>query len=331
MAEPVPAPARRWPRVLVGVVVSIAALYLALRGTSWGEVGEAMAGVSWGWLPIMIAAKVAVLWIKDHRWRVELEAVRPAAPYHRCFKAICLGYFGNVLLPFRLGELMRVGLLVRHNPSVELGPALATIAAERALDGAVLSLMVAAVLPWADVPSWELRSAVVLLIMMLGVVAVAMLTPLHDLALRLLPPRHVLGVARRVIDALSRGTAVLRRPRFLALASLYTLLSWLLEGFVVYAATAALGLDLGFAAALVITLLLSVALLMPSAPGQVGTHQYLTQLIVVPFGVSQASALSLSIVMQAVAITTLGALGGWVMITESAAKRAAIAPDPEAR
>jgi uncharacterized membrane protein YbhN (UPF0104 family) len=225
---------------------------------------------------------------------------------------------------------MRVGLLRRKNPDLDLGGALATVAAERALYGAVLSLMVAAALPFAEVPAPLVRGSIVLLVAMLGLVAIATLTPLHDLALRCLPARGPLRLARAIIAALSRGTAVLRRPRHLARASLHTALAWLGEGLVVWAAIRALGLPLGFADALVITLLLSVALLVPSAPGQVGTHQLVTAWIVGPFGVDEATAITLSIVMQAVAITVLGLLGGWVMITESAARGAAGSAIPDA-
>src|SRR5690606_2876857 len=107
-------------------------LVVAVRGTSLEGVTAALADVAWGWLPVMAAVKVAVLWIKHLRWQVELDAMQRLGPYRGGFRAVTLGYFGNVLLPFRLGELMRVGLLRRHNPEVALGGALATVAAERA-------------------------------------------------------------------------------------------------------------------------------------------------------------------------------------------------------
>jgi uncharacterized protein (TIRG00374 family) len=322
---------RRFVRLAVGIALSAVALWLAMRRTSFDEVGTALAGIRWGWLPVMASLKLLVLVIKDIRWRVELEAMAGPRTLVGVFRAISLGYFGNVLLPFRLGELMRVGVLKRRNPEIDAGGALATIAAERALDGAVLSLMVAAALPFAHgVPTSEVHGTVLLLVVMLAVVAVSMLTPLHDLALRILPARGPAGIARRIIDALSRGTAVLRRPRYLGLAALLTALSWLAETVAVWAAARALDLPLDFAAALVVTLLLSVALMIPAAPGQVGTHQALTALFVVPFGVSEAGAISLSIVLQVVALTTLAATGGYALLAEAALdRRARSVPKPE--
>src|SRR5690606_21328822 len=126
-------PPRRLARVAVGVVVSAVAMWLAVRGVSWDAVGEALAGVAWGWLPVIAALKVVAVWIKAVRWRVELAAMDASPPPPAIFRAVALGYFGNVMLPLRLGELMRVGLLRRIDPRLDLGGALATIAAERVL------------------------------------------------------------------------------------------------------------------------------------------------------------------------------------------------------
>lgn len=306
-------------RLLAGIALSGGALWVALRRTSPGQIGDALAAMHWAWIPLMIALKAAVLVIKDVRWRVELAAMRPG-PYRGTFRAIGLGYFGNMILPFKLGELLRVGLLERHNPGVGVGAALATVGAERALDGAILAVMVGIVLPYAEVPPWVFRGTVLLLCVMLGVIAAGMLTPVHRFFLRILPEAGLLGWGRRVVAAVSRGTAVLRTPRGLGAAALLTALAWVCESLVFYCGVQALAVPIGYAEALVVTLLLSVGLLVPSAPGQLGTHQALAVLFLEPFGVATGVAVSLSIVLQAVALTTLGSIGGYVLLREAGAR-----------
>lgn len=301
------------------MALSAVALWLALRKTSLEQIGEVLGHVHWKWIPLMLALKAAVLVVKALRWRCELGAMAPG-PYVGAFRAIGLGYFGNIVLPFKLGELLRVGLLRRHNPHVGVGDALATVAAERALDGAILALMVAAVLPSVEVPAWVLSSTIILLAAMLGVIVVAMLTPLHRFLLARLPQTGVLRIGRTIIAALTRGTAVLRQPRALALASAYTALAWLGEALVFYTAIVALDVPLGFSSTLVVTLLLSVGLLVPSAPGQIGTHQALAVLFLAPFGIDETTAVSVSFLLQAIALTTLGSIGGYVLIREAAAR-----------
>jgi hypothetical protein len=309
----------RWTRLGLGIALSGGALSLALSRTSLGEIGAVLARVSWPWVGLALVLKVATLVIKDLRWRCELEAMAPG-PYRRTFPCIGLGYFGNIVLPFKLGELLRVSLLRRHNPGVSFGDALATIAAERALDGAVLAVMVGVALQWTVVPTWVLTGTLLLLAVMLGVILVSVLTPLHDLLLRLLPPRGLLGWGRRVVEALSRGTAVLRKGPAVALATAYTALAWLVEALVFFTAVHALAVPLDFSAILVVTLLLSVGLLIPSAPGQIGTHQALSVLFLAPFGIDSTTAVSLSFLQQAISLATLGSIGGFVLIREAAAR-----------
>ncbi len=310
---------RPWIRLVLGLALSGAAMWLALRGIHLSEIADAIGNADWRWLPAMLAIKAATLVIKDLRWRCELGAMAPG-PYRATFRAIGLGYFGNIVLPFKLGEILRVGLLRRYNPGVRVGEALATIAAERALDGAILAIMVGAVLNASDPPGWVLLGTIILLAVMLGVIGLAMLPSVHRFFLDRLPDRGLFGVARKVIAALTRGTAVLRNPRAFATASLLTAVAWLAEAVVFYCAVRALGVSLGFTSTLVVTLLLSVGLLIPSAPGQIGTHQALCLLFLAPFGVDKLQALSISFVLQGVALTVLCSIGGFVMIREAGAR-----------
>jgi len=310
---------RRWIRLGVGLVLSGVALWLAVRGTHLSEIENALGNADWRWLPAMLAIKAGTLAIKDLRWRCELGAMSPG-PYRATFRAIGLGYFGNIVLPFKLGEILRVGLLRRYNPTVRMGEALATIAAERALDGAILAVMVGAVLNTVNAPGWVMLGTIILLAAMLGVIGLAMLPSVHRFFLDRLPDRGLLGVARKVVAALTRGTAVLRQPRAFTAAALLTAVAWLAEAVVFYCAVRALGVSLGFTSTLVVTLLLSVGLLVPSAPGQIGTHQALCVLFLAPFGVDQLQALSISFVLQGVALSVLCSIGGFVMVREAGAR-----------
>ena len=310
---------KRLVRLALGLGLSALALWLAVRRTSVGEIREVFSHARWQWIPLMIGLKVGVLVLKDIRWRVELEAMHPG-PYRKTFRAIGLGYFGNMVLPFKLGELLRVGLLRRHNASTGIGDALATVAAERAIDGAVLALMVGAVLPFAKVPSWVMRGTVILLVVMLAVIAVSMLERAHRFAMRLFPETGPLRMGRKVIDALSTGTRVLRKPKPFAIAAALTAAAWFGESLVLYCAIQALGLPLAYTTALIVTLLMSVGLLIPSAPGQIGTHQALAVLFLEPFGVVSGVAVTVSLLQQAVTLATLGSIGGYVLIREAGAR-----------
>lgn len=311
--------ARRWLRLALGIALSAAALWLALRKASLAEISHALGAMDWRWIPAMFGLKFGIIVVKAVRWRVELQAMAPG-PYRHTFRAVGLGYFGNLVLPFKLGELLRVGLLKRHNPDVPPGAALATIAAERAIDGAVLAGMVGLALTSTTAPAWVLSGTVVLMAVMLGVIVLAMLTPVHALILGMLPQSGVLGWVRRAIVAITRGTSVLRKPGALLRSASLTALAWLGEALVFFCATRALGLPLSFADVLIVTLLMSVGMLIPSAPGQIGTHQALTVFFLKPFGVTSSAAVSTSVVLQAVVLSTLGSIGAYVLVRQAGAR-----------
>ncbi|WP_428261285.1 lysylphosphatidylglycerol synthase transmembrane domain-containing protein [Haliangium sp.] len=302
--------------LLVGLGVSALALALVLRRLSPAELGAALGAVSWGWLAPMAALRLTSMALRARRWRRTLGALQPRR-YTYVFAAVGLGAAANIALPFKLGELLRVGLLKRHNPGVGTGDALATVAAERAVDGAILGLAALLALPFVAAPGWMWRGAGLLFAIMLTVAAAGALGPVHRWVSRRLPARGVLGLGRRVVLAFSRGTQVLRRPVDLAAITGWTALIWVCEASILWCAVRAAGHILAVPAALVVTLLYAVGLLVPSAPGQLGTHQALAVALLGPLGIAAAPAVSASIVLQATTVTVLGLIGAAVVLGES--------------
>ena len=180
-----------------------------------------------------------------------------------------------------------------------------------------IAVLVMAVIPWMVVEPWVFHSTAVLLFVTVSATALALFTPLHRWILQILPERGIWGWLHSVASALIRGSSVMRSPRAFVAASAWTLISWGMEIGVYVAAGCAIGMGLGVGAWVVVTFLLTFALLIPSAPGQVGTHQALSLLLLAPFGIGEANAVAASILVQAIALSTLGAWAGWAWMSES--------------
>lgn len=307
-------------RLALGLAVSAAAVLLLLRRVPLAAIGEHLRSVHLAWVGGMVAFKALLLWGKERRWRWVLKAMAPG-PYRATLRAVTAGYFGNLILPLKLGEALRIAILRRHNSGVRAGDVLATIGSERLLDAAVLALLTSAVLPRVVAPPWMVTGVAVLAAALAAVLAVVITAPLHRRWLVRLRKSVWLGrpaeLAEAVLAALTRGTAVLRRPGHLAAAVAWTLLIWVFEALVLWCGARALDLPVSYPAAVVVTLLYTFGLLIPSAPVQVGTHQALAVLFLAPFGVGEAAAVSLSLLLQAVSLTVLGLSGGPVVVWEA--------------
>ena len=104
---------------------------------------------------------LAVL-VRTWRWDYLLRPLK-RIPVRRLFPVVVIGYMGNNIFPFRIGELLRAYVLKR-NEEVSISSSLATIVVERIFDGLTMLLFVFVALPTAPslpeacVSSWSLAA-----------------------------------------------------------------------------------------------------------------------------------------------------------------------------
>jgi hypothetical protein len=106
--------------------------------------------VRWWILPIYAAAFVTLTWFRSTRWRFLLGA-GTGLTKRRLFAISIVGFTAILLLPFRIGELVRPYLARTPAAEAARGPrritmamATSSIMAERVIDGLYLSLVLAA-------------------------------------------------------------------------------------------------------------------------------------------------------------------------------------------
>src|SRR5262245_41460597 len=90
---------------------------------------------------------VLTLWLRAWRWQYLL-AAQQRVTKRACLSATCVGLLANNLLPFRLGDLVRVGAL-RQLAGGSGGRILGTVAVERILDIMTLVFLLGAYLAFA--------------------------------------------------------------------------------------------------------------------------------------------------------------------------------------
>lgn len=310
----------------MGLLVSAAAISVLLHRVSVAEIGQRLSRLKVSWLLALVLCKAILLSMKHSRWRQVLLAIGPG-PWRGTFRAVSAGYFLNLVLPFKLGEAVRSMILRRHNPGATFGEGLATIGSERLLDAAVLTVLSLTVLPWIEAPGW-LREGLLLFVAALGlaVLAAAAAPFLLGWIERLGSSRsrglgRLVPILRTVTKTVRRGTAVWRDPGRLTRCVGWTLGIWCCDAFILLLATRALQSSVSYPAAIVVTLLYAFGLLIPSGPVQAGTHQALGVLFLTPFGMGEATAVSVSLVLQTANLLVLGLAGAPTLLWELAMRR----------
>lgn len=311
---------RHWGKALFGVLVTVLLLWWALSGVAFGEVWANIRRGDFWLLGASVAVATFGFFIRALRWKVLLTPVREDTALRSRFSAVSIGFMANNVLPARIGEFARAYAFSRMEP-VSAPAALGTLVVERLLDGIVLLLfLVLPVLTPGFPTSGALFEGWGSALLRAGVLAVAAVflvlvwltvwprpfVRFVEGIARILPA----GVARPLVDSLEAfldSVQILRRPRLLMIAALWSLFFWTWHGISFWLGMRAFGIETGFISALFTEAVVGFGVAIPSAPGFFGTFHAAAKFALSDvYGVSEAASLAFAFGYH---------FGGWIPIT----------------
>ncbi len=290
-------------KLWVGVAVSIALLWLAFRGVHLDSIVQSLKQVRSAWLLPVVLSLFVRFWLTAVRWQVLLGSTKRIG-LHRLFGVILIGFMANNVLPARIGEFVRAYALGRSE-SVATPLAFATIVIERIFDGFTLLLFLVGGLFFLRLPAWLLGLAAATFGLYLVVLA-ALLSLRWSRGARLITrvlgtlPARIRGRALQLTEAFRLGLDALGDGRALLLTAALSVAVWTVNALGLQAMFVAFSLDLPLHAGFLVLAIIAGVLVLPSAPGYVGTFQFATKVGLALFAVPEATALSLSIVYHAI-------------------------------
>lgn len=271
-------------KTLVGLAVTVLALWYVLRGEDFGAIISQMRQGD----PLLLLAATTVatfgFFIRALRWKVILAAVKPDTRLRSRFAAVSIGFMANNVLPARVGEFARAYSFSRMEP-VSAGAAFGSLVVERFLDGVVLLLLLVIPILLPGFPAGgALSSGMGALILRGGVLAVGIV--MVALVTMAVWPRAFIRGAERVaaflpramarpvvgaLESLLDSIAVLRSPRLLSLSFAWTVGFWLFHGVSFWLGMLAFGIDTGIVSAWFTEAVVGFGVALPAAPGFIGT------------------------------------------------------------
>lgn len=317
---------RRRALWLLGIVITAGSLWLALRDVPLREVGEIIGRTNWPLLLLLgVPAQLAAMWVRALRWH-HLTDVIQEIPVFPLFRATCIGFMANNLLPGRAGELVRAWTLSRETGASGAG-ILGTVVLERVIDsvtflglasavlwvggtqalgggalvGAALSLLVALILP-------------IVFLVWIRISPERALGFVHGILVRVLPSslgNRIEGSLRRFAE----GLGSLRGGRHLFWVLFHSIVLWVVISVIpLYAGVVAVDIDLGsftrtLAACYVMLAAIGLAVALPAAPGFFGTYHLACKEALGVFGVPDSRAFAMAVVVHATFWVTVTAFG----------------------
>ena len=133
----------KYYKLILSAVISFAGLYFAFHGENFQELTQQFRQVQW--LPFWISIFLLLIscLVRALRWQYVLNPVAHIA-IHPLFGSVMIGYFGNNILPFRLGEFVRSYYLYKRT-GIGVTRGITAIFVERIFDALVLLLFIAVI------------------------------------------------------------------------------------------------------------------------------------------------------------------------------------------
>jgi uncharacterized protein (TIRG00374 family) len=300
----------------IGIAVSGAFLFLAVRKVDSHDVGDAFRKANYWFLIPSIVSNFIGLWIRSFRWGVLLRPIRRIRMGH-LFESTVIGFMGNNLFPARLGELIRAVVLGRK-ARISKTASFATIVLERMFDGATILFFLVIITGFLNLPfpDWLRKTSI------LGAAAVvALFSFLFALKAKTDASLKAVGkmlspfpekLRLRILELLKsfvEGLQMLQNWKSVAVTACLSVLLWIFPAFSLYFSMLAAGIHLPVASAFFLLVVLCIGVAVPSAPGFIGTIQLISVLGLSIFGVPQSQSLTFSILYhlsQYIPVTGLG-------------------------
>ena len=319
-------------RVVVGLVVSGACLYVAVQNLQPAEVWQAFRQANYLWIAPAVALYLFALMARTARWRALLSSERHI-PFRELLPTMAMGRGANNIYPFRTGEIVRV-LLLRQRNGISAAAGLASILVERTFDGLTMILFVLVAALIGGIPEAQeiqvlgqvvevdlhlgLWFAIGTFGAALGVVYAMVLWPgpiqrLTEWLIARLTPQRFRPRLRDVAEHFIRGFASIRSVLTLTLVLVSSIAVWTAETFSYRLLMNSFGFGVDLHHLLLMSGAANLATALPSGPGNLGTFDAPVILVLTRAGVPENTAISYQTLLHAVLWCTETFAGLWFM------------------
>jgi glycosyltransferase 2 family protein len=265
------------------IAVTIAFMGWAFRDTRWSEQWSSLRAAHYLWLLPYLLILTAIHVTRTLRWGCLLSGLEKV-PFRPLNDASAIGFMMLLVLPFRLGEFARPFLIAQRS-SIRRSAAMPSVVLERITDGVFIALLLRGLLFFVprdapDVRLVRIGANVMFSIFFGGLLFLLFAAWRHDAAVGMVraavgwaSPRLAEKMAD-IVDAFVGALKQLPAPLQLAAFCGWTVVYWGLNGFGMWlVASRGFDLPLTLFQGYVLLGVLVVGVMIPAAPGMMGTFQ----------------------------------------------------------
>jgi conserved hypothetical protein len=301
-------------QIILSLIISACFIYFVFQNIDFSQVREILMDINYVLIVPAVVVQLASYWVRSMRWAFMLRSIKRIKSA-KLFPIICISYMANNVLPLRIGEFVRAFLVGKKERLSKTG-AFSTILLERIYDGLTLLLFLGATAILFPFPAWVKRigfvTAIVFCIALLFVIGLVIF---KNFTLNLIKKstsifgKKISEKLNNILEQFVIGLDVIKDKKSLIPIAFFSLVIWMMEGFLFFSIAQAFDYSSTIYLALFVLVVVNLGIMIPSSPGYVGTFEYFCTKALGVFNVTKESALSYALVLrifQYIPITVLG-------------------------
>jgi len=302
------------PKAITGIVISLAGIYWAFKDFNFINFKRSIQQIDFVYLLFATIFLWGSVWLRGLRWKwLFKEASSPSVS--SLYRAELIGYFGNNVLPLRLGEILRSYIIGKEN-NLSKSFVFGTVVLERLMDMLALTffgIILLFLYPFEEewISDYLLKGGAVILIIILTLTILSRFKPNNT-------DNKFLSILNQILD----GLLSIRKQRVIPVV-ISSFLIWSIYLLDVYFIQRAFQFNLSWTQTLVVLVISSLVLAIPSAPGMIGTfHAAVKYTMVDLFAFTPNEGNSFAILMHAYGYILFTLLGAYYFLKSQFHKHA---------
>ncbi len=221
------------------------------------------------------------------------------------------GFFVNLILPARAGEIARSYILAKKKGLGKI-KSFSTVILDRIIDGITLFLFFFVALIAINIPS-QFETIIVLPALVFGFGFLFFVWPdkfsfLGKAVVFIVP--SIEGKAKYVFQEVKEAGNIFRaEKKHFFIIIFYSVLLWLVESLVFYFAGIFIGAQLSIFQVFLLIVVAGFAVMIPSAPNYIGTFEAAFVVFFIAFGLNSSTAVSMAVLIHIVQTIVIAVLG----------------------
>lgn len=285
---------------VIGVLIGVAAIYFSFKNINSSDLKHSLSSVKVEWLIPIILANFVVIALKAYRWQILLALVKKIR-FFLVYRVLIIGYMANNILPARLGEAVRIQMLGK-DADVSKVTTTASLVADRIIEGLSFLMLAVALVLLTNVPKWMNYGLTITLLITVIAYTVAIIYSTRD-------------VEHHFLKKIQDGVKPLLNWGIFSRGFVSATISWLIQVLMIHMTQLAFGVYIPIWSSLLVLIAVNLAIVVPSAPAQLGTFELACVLAYTSLGLDKELALLIGATYHFMQIIPITLAGGVFMLT----------------